>query len=164
MVMTVILVMIAVVAALGAIGIWLGASNRAVFYSSGQDVFVSLVSLYAVLITITLLNRGYLGNQNVRIMAACAVIGLATLYNYAKSFQCNGLFYGTCVFFGRFLMPIVAIFAIPNLFAKDKDGRTDAVSTMVSLGIAVGVVALIRRLINGDEILNEKDWGENEGI
>ena len=164
MVMTVILVMIAVVAALGAVGIWLGAGNRAVFYTSGWDVFVSLVSMYAALAALLALSWG-MGDQDDGqvMMAAYAVVGLAVIYNYAKSFRYNGWLRGMCVFCGRIVMPVVAILAVP-VARKDKDGRTDAVSATVALGIFVGVVALISHLINGDEMLNERDLGENERI
>jgi hypothetical protein len=150
-----ILVTIAVVVALGVVGIWLGARNKAVFYTGGWDVFVSLVSLYSVFVALALLNQESLGDQDVRVMATYAVVGLAVIYNYAKSFQYNGWLRGMCVFCGRIVMPLLVLFAIPNLSDRGKGGY-GIVSAVVSLGIAAGVALLVHRLINGDTILSEK--------
>ncbi len=139
------------------IGLWLGSTNRAVFYHNKLDAFIAIASTYAVGAACYFICNSA-GGRN-QVMLAYLLISTLILYNAYKSFRYNNPFYGLCVFLGRIMMSVVAIFAIPGLNRKTYDDRDGGwVNELFSLAFTVAIWAWLAHLVNKESVLTNRKY------
>ena len=155
--MWVVIVVVAAPIVVGLNGLWLGSSNKAVFYHNKLDAVIAIFSPYIVLVALVLANWDSASGIHYpdQLTYAYSMVALVIAYNAYKSFRYNNPFYGVCVFLGRIIMSVVAVLAIPNLSKRTSDGheRSEA-AILVSVGISVAVVTFIMRLVNKEKVLS----------
>jgi len=160
---TIIITALAVLLVLSIIGTWLGSTDRAVFFHSKSDVFVSAVATIIGIVVICQppANNNVATEVWLKYGLLSAALALIILYNGRMSLKYNNAAYTIFIICGRVFMSLFGLLALSSfvsLFSGERDKnfgeRSRVGDAMVAAAIVAGYVAFVNHLINKDRLVN----------